>query len=91
MSALNIDALAVAVRDVAFERQRQHDQWGEQNHDNFRWLAILGEEVGESCEAALHDEFGGSQQGTLRKELVQVAAVALAFIECLDRRAPTAG
>lgn len=77
--------------DIFAERQRQELQWGEQNHDAFKWLAILGEEVGEANQAALHDEFGGHAKGTLRKELVQIAAVAIAFIECLDRRASAPG
>lgn len=50
------------------------------------WAAILLEEVGEALQ-----ETGdrGSLQG-LRAELVQVAAVAVAWIEALDRRATEA-
>ena len=50
------------------------------------WSAILGEEAGEVAQAALHDEFGGKAAGTVRAELVQLAAVGLAWIACIDRR-----
>ena len=30
------------------ERFNQDEKWGEQNHDIYKWLAILGEEVGEA-------------------------------------------
>lgn len=71
---------------VASERFRQDAKWGEQNHDAYRWLAILTEELGEVAQAALHDEFGGKHAGTLRAELVQAVAVGMAWIECIDRR-----
>ncbi|MGN6484740.1 MAG: MazG-like family protein [Thermomicrobiales bacterium] len=75
----------VVLEDVAFERMRQDERWGEQNHEDFVWGAILGEEVGEVSRAMLEDRFGAG--GNLRDELVQVAAVAIAWIECIDRRA----
>jgi NTP pyrophosphatase (non-canonical NTP hydrolase) len=71
---------------VLDERERQDRKWGEQNHNDFVWCAILGEEFGEACQAALHDQFGGSHAGTLREELIHVAAVATQWIECIDRR-----
>ena len=70
------------------ERQFQNEKWGEQNHDDYRWLAILTEEVGELAQAILHDEFGGRAAGTAVAELVQVAAVAVQWLECMDRRYP---
>jgi NTP pyrophosphatase (non-canonical NTP hydrolase) len=66
------------LEEVARERSRQDERWGEQNHEPLRWLAILVEEVGEVGKAIL------DRQG-LRDELVQVAAVAVAAIESLDR------
>lgn len=74
-----------ALNDVLTERIRQDDKWGEQNHDPFTYLAILTEEVGELAQAALHTRFGGNKASGLREEAVQVAAVALAIVECLDR------
>ena len=68
------------------ERHNQDRKWGEQNHDDFKWLAIHGEEFGEACQAALHDQFGGEAAGTLRAELVQLCATVLQHIQCIDRR-----
>lgn len=83
---------ANAVTDVIAERIRQDKKWGEQNHDPYLYLTILGEEFGETCKAALEARFrkdpvekaNWSQE--LRKEAVQTAAVALAIVECLDRQ-----
>lgn len=75
-----------ALREVQEERQRQDAKWGEQNHDDYRWLAILTEEVGELAQAMLHSQFGGEHAGTERTELVQVAAVAVQWLECMGRR-----
>jgi hypothetical protein len=40
----HIDMVFAAIRA---ERERQNATWGEQNHDAYTWLAILGEEFGE--------------------------------------------
>ncbi len=71
--------------DITTERKRQDEKWGMQNHDNFTWLAILGEEFGEAQKAALEYRFGNSSLDDYRKELIHVAAVAVAAIECFDR------
>ncbi len=63
------------------ERQRQNEKWGDQDHNDFVWLAILTEEVGELSEAILHDEFGGHAKGTAPKELLHIAAVAVQWLE----------
>lgn len=65
---------------VEFERSRQNTKWGEQNHIPYKWLAILSEEVGEASKAALDGSLSH-----YRKEMIQVAAVAVAAIESLDR------
>ena len=70
-----------ALQDIMEERARQEAKWGEQNHYPHTWLVILGEEFGEACQAALEERFAD-----YRKELVQVAAVAIAAIECIDRK-----
>ena len=62
------------------ERQRQDLKWGEQNHNIYKWLAILGEEIGEVNKAALEDNYD-----EVIDELVQVGAVAIAMIESLER------
>ena len=76
-----------ALRDVLEERKRQDKKFGQQDHDPFVYLNVLMEEVGETSQAALQTVFGGDEGGLdhLRKEAVEVAAVALAIVECLDR------
>ena len=87
--------------EVRRERERQNEKWGEQNHPDgtSRWAgmgalleadarklleedpsyaAIFMEEVGEALQATSVED--------LRAELVQVAAVAVAWIEAIDRR-----
>lgn len=87
--------------EVQVERDRQNAKWGEQNHqvggyfrrpieladDLRRWLRegsaawelILLEEVAEAWDAI-------GNENALRAELVQVAAVAVAWVEAIDRR-----
>lgn len=90
------------IADVLQERARQDTQWGEQNHPDgtggnqaaadlarrvcqqaadagqLTWRQVLDEEVQEA--------FAEADPGRLRTELVQVAAVAVAWIEAIDRR-----
>jgi NTP pyrophosphatase (non-canonical NTP hydrolase) len=65
---------------VQKERERQDRKWGVQNHEPLKWLAILGEEVGEVNKAALEGCYSD-----MREELVQVAAVCKAMYECAVR------
>lgn len=77
-----------AAHDVFEEMNSQDRKWGaNRDHHPSLWQLILGEEVGEVCQAMLHDEFGGDHAGTVRAELVQVAAVAMQMIEFYDRQA----
>jgi len=73
------------LNEIKSERIRQDNKWGEQNHSPADWLMILGEEVGEVNKAALEAKFGNKTLREYRKELIQVAAVAVAMIECFDR------
>jgi NTP pyrophosphatase (non-canonical NTP hydrolase) len=68
--------------EVDRERSNQDKKWGEQNHPNLYWLGILMEEVGETAKALIED--GHLLQ--IRGELIQVAAVAVAWVEKIDRR-----
>ena len=68
------------VSSILIERQKQDDKWGAQNHDVYKWLAILGEEVGEANKAALEDS-----RDDLINELIQIGAVTVAMIESLKR------
>lgn len=74
--------------EVEQERLKQNKKWGEQNHHPAEWLMILGEEVGEANKAALETNFKYPENDgwkSYREELVQVAAVAIAMIESVDR------
>jgi len=77
-----------ALADVVAERERQDDKWDEQNHEPPVWLAILTEEVGELATAMLRWGFPAHHHRSsadMRAEAVHVAAVAVAFVEYLDR------
>lgn len=76
--------------EIYSERVRQDEKWGQQDHAPAEWLMILGEEVGEVNKAALETFFkykdADNDYSKYREELIQVAAVAVAMIECLDRK-----
>jgi chromosome segregation ATPase len=69
--------------EIGAERKRQDEKWGQQNHEDPYWLGILVEEVGELAKEIIE----GNHALSRRRELVQVAAVAVAWIECMERRA----
>ncbi len=85
--------------DILDERVRQDDKWGVQDHDQMIWLGILAEEFGEAAKEIneLHFRPGDEvhiddshpckvhRVQKVREELIQVAAVAVAMIESLDR------
>lgn len=78
-----------AIALVFAEMQRQNDKWGEQHNSAHKWNSILGEEFGESCEAALNLDFAKSASERieslklLEEELVQTAAVAVQYAAAL--------
>ncbi len=65
---------------ITVERRRQDEKWGIQAHLPGMWLAILVEEVGEAATALLESGDGPEW----RKELIQIAAVAVATIEARE-------
>ena len=74
------------------ERKRQDMKWGEQNHFPHFWTGILGEEYGEFCEAVNETVFNNGVEArkkggyeNMKTEAIHVAAVALGFLECLER------
>lgn len=83
---------AKIVADIVAERENQHRIWGLQRHSWPEWISILAEEVGEAAERAnkiadfdqtIFANLGGGTD-ELRKELIHVAAVAVAMIEHID-------
>lgn len=73
------------MRAIADERARQDEKWGVNNYHDFAWLSILIEEIGEVGEAIQDEYFNNENPGCLEKELVQVAAVAVQWLECIRR------
>ena len=73
------------LREIDAERVRQNAKWGGvQDLTPYQYLAVATEELGEAAQAALQDEFGGEHAGTLRTELVQLAAVIVQWLERID-------
>lgn len=76
-------------QDIFTERNNQDVTWGEIHSRNLmpeNFLSILVEEVGEVAKA-INEWYTSDLPGDdYRKELVQVAAVAVAAIEELDYR-----
>ena len=96
MKPANLDRYTIrAMRDVTDERSRQLQKFGVQNWEPRDWLMILAEEVGEANREALEARFADvfpehypqdiERLSRLRAELIQVAAVAVAAVESLDR------
>lgn len=84
---LNLDFTQQVLLTVKNERERQHSLWGLQRHPLGKWLAILGEEFGEVCEA-MQPLMGLTttkitDAENLEEELIQLAAVAVAVVEQL--------
>jgi hypothetical protein len=77
----------LVLKDVSDERARQDAKWGVQKHPPYKWLAIIMEELGEAAEAALDMSWPGGEQHEqrYRRELIQVAASAVAAVEALER------
>jgi NTP pyrophosphatase (non-canonical NTP hydrolase) len=69
--------------EITAQRAKNHAKWGDRSIENRRpdypgWLATLGEEYGEVCRALQED------QDRLRAELIDLAAVALMWIDSVD-------
>ena len=96
--------LGLILTEVAKEREKQNEKWGEQKHLPIEWIAILTEEVGEAAKDALDHHYQNDvkvshEQTTLatgqdqlarlknyRNEVIQIAAVAVQMVECLDKQ-----
>jgi len=86
---MNIEKQNLILCEIQRERTKQDQKWGEQNHAPVEWLSILGEEFGEVCKATCEAHFAEykttGDYSEYRKELIQVAAVAVAMVESYDR------
>lgn len=84
----DLDLRADAFDDIDSERERQVALFGEQNHHPAYWLALLGKQMGQLGEAVVQREWRVDKANALnkvREEAVQIAAVAVAMIEAIDR------
>jgi NTP pyrophosphatase (non-canonical NTP hydrolase) len=61
------------------ERKSQDKKWGEQNHTDERWLTIATEELGEIANAILKPS--PTDPDNIKKEIIQLAAVCVAWLE----------
>lgn len=69
------------INDIVKERNRQDVLWGaDRDLSHGQWLVILVEEVGEVAKAMQEGDWKD-----IRTELIQVAAVCVAWLENIDR------
>lgn len=70
--------------EIRAEREHQDAKWGgpmhDDDHDEFDWLSYLDEHLGKARNA--------HETGTYRRQLVRVAALAVAAVESFDRLWP---
>lgn len=78
--------------EVAEERQRQDEQWGESNHGPEGWALIIAKHAGRTAADALDyldvagadsDEYYAFMQ--FRDRCIKLAAICVAAAECIDR------
>lgn len=74
---IDIGLLGSDIEKVLAEDLKQFNKWGVQQHDPYRWLAILVEEVGELAQAILKNEFENDITEKIENEAIQVATLAL--------------
>ncbi len=80
-------SLETVLMEIRAERARQDLKWGaHRQHPDEVWLAILMEEVGEAAAAALEQRHGSGTDADLARELLQVAAVAVCWLEAIQER-----
>jgi len=80
VSRFGADAQMKALGDILSERKAQDDKWGYVENDPTTWASILMEEVGEMCQDI-------NQGNDYQEELVQVAAVAMSWLEAIECKA----
>lgn len=85
VEAVEVKAPQTALDTILDERRRQDAKWGEQNHDGAKWLLIATEELGEIAQSLLK-----ADRANYVVEVKQLAAVALAWLECEHRRGVSA-
>ena len=88
----DLNALHAEIMDqIMTERVRQLNKFGWQNRPPFEWFLILSEEVGEVAKECVEIQFDDEKHPkanpeAYRKELIEVAAVAIAALLNFDQR-----
>ena len=79
------NCIEIMGQDIKGELLKQLEKWGVQNHEPEYWLAILAEETGEYAEAILNHRHPGGMHPDkdMEDELIDVAASAIAALECI--------
>jgi len=71
--------------EILQERMAQDKQWGGEDHDRkhtiYDWVALLAKHLGKSMGTSRTDNYGV----VFRRQMVKVAALAVAAIEWIDR------
>lgn len=96
-----VQARARAWHDIDLERDRQEEIGERKRSEGIEWrscadplmdggdwtrFTVLGEEVGEVARATLETSYGSDTNEHLRQELIEVAAVAVAWVQAIDAR-----
>jgi hypothetical protein len=86
--------VSLVYRDVHAERERAHTKHGMKGNSrenahwaDAEWLPILMEELGEAAHELTYDVQSQRKMDRLRAELIQVAAMACAWVDSIDRGA----
>lgn len=79
-SAADFERRGHALAAIDMERNSQDSIWGEQNHPNLFWLSLLAEEFGEVAR-----DINDKNLENIKSEIVQTAAVCVAWLECIER------
>lgn len=81
----NFEAIFDILGEIHKEREAQDAKFGDQTVKGIpKWHAILGEEAGEVFKEICEILHGGGSLTNLRVELIQVGAVAAAFVQYGD-------
>jgi NTP pyrophosphatase (non-canonical NTP hydrolase) len=72
---------------IKAERDRQDAKWGKNSHNPIEWYLIAQEEMGEVNKGLLV----GADFNDIRQEIVQLAAVCVAWLEDSVPTPPAAG
>ena len=81
--SIRFDGMPEICELVREEHRKQFKKWGVQKRTLFEWLCYLTEEVGELAKAIAENEYRNGDIKEVKKEAIQVAALAFKFINNL--------